>query len=450
MPSTHRSSWRYRIVILLTVLGLLAAACGNASDKPAASPSTSPSGTAGSGAPVPGVTSDEIKFSAIGTNSNNPLGTCVLDCYAAGIKAYFDYRNSQGGIDGRKLVLSKQLDDELSKNQEKALEVITANDTFATFSAAQLASGWANLADAGIPTYVWAINPAQMTGKPQIFGNREVTCIECTRRSDAYAAKLAGATKVATLGYGVSDNSKQCAESSAQSIKDYSSDIGGAEAVYTNADLAFGLPNGIAPEVTAMKDAGVDFIIGCIDLNGMKTLAQELQRQGMENVTLSHTNSYDQKFISEGGGIFDGDYVGANFLPFESSGNEMLDAYKEWMGKNGSELSEIAMVGWINADTAYEGIKAAGPNFDRQSVIDATNKITDFTAGGLVPPIDWSRQHEAPTQDDPGTHGPKLECFAFVKVQEGTFQLQGDAEKPWACWPGDTRDWSDPVPSSFS
>ncbi len=450
MPSTHRSSWLYRIAILLAALGLLAAACGNASDKTSTSPSSSPSGTGGSGAPVPGVTSDEIKFSAIGTNSNNPLGTCVLDCYADGIKAYFDYRNSQGGVDGRKLVLSKQLDDELSKNQEKALEVITANDTFATFSAAQLASGWANLADAGIPTYVWAINPAQMTGKPQIFGNREVTCIDCTRRSDAYAAKLAGAKKVATLGYGVSDNSKLCAQSAAQSIKDYSSDIGGAEAVYTNDDLAFGLPNGIAPEVTAMKDAGVDFIIGCIDLNGMKSLAQELQRQGMEDVTLLHANSYDQKFISEGGGIFDGDYVTANFQPFESSGNEMLDAYKEWMGKNGSDLSEISMVGWINADTAYEGIKAAGPNFDRQSVIDATNKITDYTAGGLVPPIDWSRQHEAPTQDDPGTHGPKLECFAFVKVQDGTFQLQGDTDKPWACWPGDTRDWSEPIPSSFS
>ena len=30
---------------------------------------------------VPGVTDDEIRFSAFGTNSNNPLGTCVLDCF---------------------------------------------------------------------------------------------------------------------------------------------------------------------------------------------------------------------------------------------------------------------------------------------------------------------------------------------------------------------------------
>ena len=29
-----------------------------------------------------------------------------------------------------------------------------------------------------------------------------------------------------------------------------------------------------------MKDAGVDFIFACIDLNGMKTLAQELRASG--------------------------------------------------------------------------------------------------------------------------------------------------------------------------
>ncbi len=448
-PKTPKPRLR-SLAVLVALVSLMAAACSNASNGgDSASPSTSASSGGGTST-APGVTSDEIRFSSIGTNSNNPLGTCVLECFDQGIKAYFDYRNSQGGIDGRKLVLSKELDDQLSKNQEKALEVTTANDTFGTFSAAQLASGWETLAKAGIPTYVWAINPAQATGHPEIFGNREVVCIDCLRRSGAYAAKLAGAKKVATLGYGVSDNSKLCAQSAADSVKEYSSDIGGAEVAYTNDSLAFGLPNGIAPEVTAMKDAGVDFIVGCIDLNGMKTLGQELQRQGMSDVTMLHTNTYDQQFVSQAGGIFDGDYIGAQFLPFEATGNDMLSAYKEWMGKNGSPLTEIAMVGWINADLAYQGIKAAGPDFDRQKVIDATNQMTEYTAGGLIPPIDWTRQHTAPTKDDPATHGPKYDCFAFVKVESGNFVLAGDPDKPWACWPGDTWDWSEPTAMSFS
>ena len=36
----------------------------------------------------------------MGTNSNNPLGTCVLDCFSDGVEAYFAFRNSQGGIFG--------------------------------------------------------------------------------------------------------------------------------------------------------------------------------------------------------------------------------------------------------------------------------------------------------------------------------------------------------------
>ena len=69
---------------------------------------------------------------------------------------------------------------------------------------------------------------------------------------------------------------------------------------YVNDNLAFGLPNGIGPEVTAMKDAGVDFVSTCIDLNGMKTLAQELQRQGMDDVVLYHPNTYNQQFVTRG------------------------------------------------------------------------------------------------------------------------------------------------------
>jgi hypothetical protein len=107
------------------------------------------------------------------------------------------------------------------------------------------------------------------------------------------------------------------------------------------------------------------------------------------------------------------------------------------------------MVGWINAATAYEGLEAAGANFDRAKVIAATNKLTDFTAGGLVQPVDWTRQHQPPTPDDPKTHGYKLECFAFVQVKGGTFQVVGDKAKPWTCWSNENRDWADPTPTNF-
>ena len=317
-PRTRR---RRRAVApaLLLVVGLLLAGCSSSSGDNGASTTTSASGEKVSLTGVPGVSDDQIRFSAVGTNPSNPLGTCVLDCFLDGVNAYFDWRNSEGGIWGRQLVVSTVLDDELSKNQEQSLAIISANDTFATFSAPFVPTGWADLAAAGIPTYTLAINPPQAAGHPEIFGNNPVFCLGCTSRTAPYAVKLSGATKVASLGYGISENSKLCAEANAASVEKYSADIGGATVVYTNDALAFGLPNGIGPEVTAMKDAGVDFVLSCLDLNGMKTLAAELDRQGIrDQVTLMHANSYDQDYMASSGSAFEGDYVQVAFRPFEA------------------------------------------------------------------------------------------------------------------------------------
>jgi branched-chain amino acid transport system substrate-binding protein len=264
-------------------------------------------------------------------------------------------------------------------------------------------------------------------------------------------AKLAGAKKVAILAYGVAEASKVAARGTRKSFEKYGADVGGAEVVYFKDDLPFGLPNGVGPEVAAMKRAGVDFVIAAVDLNAIKTIAQELQRQGMRNdVTMLHANLYDQKFVKAAGGLFDDDYILTPFRPFEAdTGESGLKHYLEWMKKNGSELTEPAMVGWIDADLAYQGILAAGPQFEREKVIAATNKLTDFTAEGLTQPIDWSRQHEAPTEANPATHGPKFDCWSFVRVKNGEFEVVGDKAKPWVCWPGDTTAWSEPTPMDF-
>lgn len=398
---------------------------------------------------VPGVSDTEIGFAAFGTNSNNPLGTCVLDCYVDGIEAYFAWRNSEGGIFGRQLVVADSIDDELGKNLERAQDIAASDEYFGAFSATQIASGWATLDDAGIPLWTWSIHP-ESSGRTHIWGYTGAACYDCTSRGVPWLARESGAKVVATLGYGVSENSKLCARANAASVERYSADIGGTTVGYINEDLAFGLPNGIGPEVTAMKDAGVDFVSACIDLNGMKTLSEEMRRQGMEDVVLIHPNTYNQQFVADADGLFDGDFITVGFVPFEyDSGLEAQAKFVEFMDATGSELTELAMIGWINATQAYEGLLAAGPEFDREKVTAARNAMTADSAGGLIPPIDWTRQHNPPAEDD-NTNDYVSECFSAVKIVDGALApIVDDQTTPWLCWSNESYEWSEPVATSF-
>ncbi len=456
---------RVKVLAGVVAVGLFLAACGNSGDEEGTTSDSTSSTTEGdtdsTSTPasegdrdtfveidgVPGVTDDEIAYSVIALKSNNPLGTCIMDCYVDGIEAYFAFRNAEGGIYGRDLVVGDVLDDELASHQVRALEVIENGSSFGTFSASLIATGLGDLDEAGVPTYQWA-NNTEGTGKDAVFPSLGALCLTCTVRGVPYTAMLAGATKAASLSYGVSDSSRLCGEANTMSFEKYEADTGVAS-VYENTGLDFGLPNGIGPEVTAMKEAGVDFITTCIDLNGMKTLAQELERQGMGDVALYHPNTYDQEFIAEADPLFEGDYVSVQFRPFEADpGDSALTDYFEWMDETGSELTELAMVGWINASLAFEGLLAAGPEFDQASVISATNAITDFTADGIVVPVDWSRQHGAPAEGDPSNDYAQ-ECSSVVKVVDGEFETVAAPETPWVCWSNENLDWSEPEPTNF-
>jgi ABC-type branched-subunit amino acid transport system substrate-binding protein len=445
---------------LLVVLALATAACGNSGDDD--SDGAAPDGAASGGGEggdgdgeaahlegVPGVTDDEIDFAVFGTKTNNPTGACIFDCYIDGIEAYFAFRNDQGGIDGRELKLTTQLDDELSRKPGAGARDRVRERHVRGVQRHPAGQRLGRHGRCRHPAVRVGIHSAEMNGQDSIFAANGVICGTCTSRTLPYAGTLRDATKIAVLGYGVTQASKDCAGAARDAVELYADETG-QEVAFFDDDLAFGLPNGIGPQVSAMKEAGVDFVTGCIDLNGMKTLAQELDRQDMGDVPMLHPNTYDQAFVAEAGDLFEGDLVGVAFRPFEADpGDSALADYFDWMDETGSEPTEVAMQGWMSADLAYQGIVAAGPNFDRAKVIAATNEITHYTAGGLINPIDWSRQHEAPTQDDPASHGYAKECTALVEVHDGEFEVVGDPEAPWSCWDNADRDWSDPEPTDF-
>ncbi|MEQ8841862.1 MAG: ABC transporter substrate-binding protein [Acidimicrobiales bacterium] len=397
---------------------------------------------------VPGVSDDEIAVAVLGLRENNPLGTCILDCYLTGIQAYFDYQNSLGGVFGRQLVVADVLDDELAQNQAKAVEIIANDDTLVTFGATLNPTGYGDLADAGVPLFNWGIQSPVNNGRETLYPHFGVLCGDCTGRAVPYQMQLAGASTAVSLGYGISPESQTCALNNANAIEQYSDDLG-ISLAKTYDGLEFGLPNGIAPQVSEWIELGVDFVASCLDLNGMKTIAQELERQNVrDQITLQHPNTYNAEFVAEAGDLFDGDFVSPQFVPFEFTDLPPIQLYNEWVDQQGGPTAEQTMIGWMNATLFVDGLIAAGPEFDRESIVSAINtEFTAYTYGGLLAPIDWSRQHETPTPDDRVTHGAAQECFSIVQMEGGAFQTITD--QPWLCWPQEDRSWQEPVQTTF-
>ena len=402
---------------------------------------------------VPGVTDDEISVAVIGTQAGNPLGTCVLDCFVTGIQSYFDYVNDSGGVYGRRLVIDEVLDDQLFQNQKHALKVIAGNTSLAAFQAALIVTGWGDLNDAGIPTFVWNIDGTQSVNRDAIFSNFVIGCPTCTSRGLPWLVSRAGGTRVASLGYGVSANSKVCAQAFGDSVDRYGPELGIAMATDFGVagvkdDMAYGLPNGVGPEVTQMVDAGVDFIVTCMDLNAMLKLAQELERQGVrDQIKMLHPNSYNAEFVADAGSLFDGDYVLVLFAAFEYDvDSDLQDLYHEWVAAHGGPVAEQTMVGWINADLFVTGLLEAGPSFDRQTIIGSLNQVT-YGADGLINPIDWSRQHGAVIEGE-HDHDYELECVSYVRMEGGAFV--GFQPEPWMCWPNELEGWAEPTPTDFT
>jgi len=414
---------RLRVMALLLVFGVIAA-CGNSGDDEQTGPTT-----AGEAPTVdqPGVTDEEIRVSGIATVTN-PLGANNGAAFD-GVEAYFEMVNSEGGIHGRQLKLVNKRDDQLGNNKAEVQALLSQDDAFAALPIAVLLfTGADELAKAKIPTFGWNIN-AEWAGKDNLFNQEGALCIDCAGVGLPWLAQELGAKNIGLLAYNV-PQSTDCAKGVSASFEKYPV----ARVAYETRALSFGVTD-VSVDVQRLKEGNVDLIAPCMDFNGALTIARELRRQGHE-ATFWLPNAYNHEFMEQYGEFFEGSYVRTRFAPFEfKPESEGMKLFNKWMDEAGKEKSELAVVGWINADTFVEGLRLAGPNFTRQKVIDELNKLTDYDAKGLLPGLNWTIQHKDP--HDPKNR-TKQDCFAVSKVVNKKFvPAFTQPGKPFVCLPTD-------------
>ncbi|MGZ4693155.1 MAG: ABC transporter substrate-binding protein [Acidimicrobiales bacterium] len=412
-------------------LALLLSACGNSPAKTQETGSTSGSGSSdGSQVAVqaPGVTDTEIRVGGV-ASTTNPLGGLEGDAFN-GVQAYFDKINDEGGIYGRKLVLAAQRDDKLANNKAEVQGLLTQDNVFAVLPVATLLFTGADLlVQQNVPTFGWNIN-GEWSGTPtdprsNLFGQAgSYLCFTCASPVLPWLAGQAGRHKIGLLAYAV-PQSADCADGTTASFDKYGS-MTDSSVAFVDKSLAYGTAD-LSVQVSKMKEAGVDFVATCMDTNGVVTLAKEMKKQGLDAVQ-SLPNGYDHQLLSEFGDLFEGSYVRTDFTQFELDDKPQgLQDYLAAMQKLGKDPTENSTVGWLNADLFVEGLKAAGPNFSRQSLIDAINKMTDYNANGMLSGVNWTTAH---TQDPSTTRF----CQFFSKIEDSQFTMSfSQPGKPFVC-----------------
>jgi branched-chain amino acid transport system substrate-binding protein len=358
---------------------------------------------------APEVTSNAITVGTISTQTGPLAGNAAPVIY--GEKAYFDYINAQGGVNGRKIDYKYALDDGGNPSQftQLANDLVNQDHVFAVTGVASLFFSPNILVESKTPTYGYNVT-ANWAGPPNLFAaGGSVQFLPSIAPQVAYVAREAKATKIGMVAYGVAASAAAC------QAADKGLNAAGYDVAYTDFKVAYPGTT-VATDVQRMKEAGVNFVLTCMEVQGNVNMARAIQQYGLKTTQL-WLNGNDQSTLNQNESLMQGVYFYTAHVPFTAPTSLYpgLKLYLTEMNKYEPQytLDEVAIQGWESAALFAAGVKAAGKNLTQANVIAQTNKLTSFTAGGLTVPVNWKVTGHT-------GHAPPY-CGAFIQVRGDKF-----------------------------
>jgi branched-chain amino acid transport system substrate-binding protein len=420
---------RGAVVILSTVaLAVALAGCGNAK---VTAPTAAPNGDLPTGGPAPGVTKTAITVGSLSTLSG-PLAEGFGEI-VDGVQAYFDMVNANGGVNGRKIDLKYQEDDGGSSTNDttQARNLVEQDNVFAVVGVGSVVfSGSTFLAQQDTPTFGYQVTD-DWNNYPNLFAAYGSYLDYLTEEpTAANIAKRLNAKSVAVLAYSFGPSSAPC-QDIVTGLKHYGFNV-------SFQDLAYGLGGNPTADVEQMKQKHVDLLFSCMEGSDNLALSQSLQQYGVTNTHFVWLNGYSQQTIKANPTTMNGVIFGEQHVPYEAATDfpgkyPGLSLYLKEMKKYEPQwvYDDTAIQGWICAAQFVAGLKAIGKSVTQTRLIAAINNMTNFNAGGLVPPINWKTAHDS---------APPPYCGAYVEDQDGTTHVIFNTGKSVFTCVGNTSD----------
>ncbi len=422
-----RGARRSLLVVAVATLALVASAC---SSTPSATPSTSsttaatsPAGTTPPGEDTsPGVNSTSVTVGQV-DDLTAPLPGLFKGA-EDGTRAYFDYVNSTGGVNGRKIELDAQ-------------DSAYNDGTVANATAAQIRNDFAlvggfSLDDsaeeplikaAGMPDIAYPLDPdlsnlpTAYSPTPNTANDYPLTAFKVIKQKFPQDIKHMGVLWAnATASTASSERAfERAAESQGFKIV--------YDAGFTPSQTTF-LPN-----VLTMKSDGVKlFFTTQMPDSYSATLAEEMQQQDFKPVVIQG-DAYSANLVKDGGSAVNGMYLDVGYVLYLGTDANLPAAalFNKWMkiADPAANFELQSLYGWAAAQLFVQALRNAGANPTRASLLEALDKITSFDASGLLSP-----------GGDPAANVPG-QCFVLAQIVNGKIvRVPPTPKTGFICSPG--------------
>lgn len=373
----------------------------------AASTTTAPSG--GSSSSSPGITAKTVTVGQV-TDISQPVPG-LFRAAADGTKAYIDYINSMGGVNGRKIVFDGRDSDFSSATVVSDTENQAKND-FALVGGYSLLDGaeQPTIDENGIPDVAYPLSTTLANDSHVYSPSPSTLSLTPTGIYKWAKSKFSNESGKVGILYSAATPSTVQSEAALENAMKAQ----GFKILYRRGFSA--LETQFTTDVVKMKNAGVQMFLNQeLPASYAGTEAQEASLQGYNPTNIESIAAYAENMGKLSAGTAKGMYLAQQAALFQGEDAKVIPAvgtFDKWVKKVDPNVFSTttpftALFGWSSAQLFAQALKAAGPNPTRAQLFDQLNKVTSFNASGLLPP------GENPAQNIPS------KCFLIAQF-DGT------------------------------
>jgi len=357
-----------------------------------------------------GVTSSSVTVGNVST-----LAFGLFTGANVGTKAYAAYVNSTGGINGRKILVDSYDDGYQGAPNKQATQSVAGKDFAAV--------GGFSLEDSYGET-VLSANP----GLPNVTVNLDQTAADLPNSFSPDPAAIGWPTgplqyfkqkfpaDVQHAGALVADQPSAITKWGGEKATMQSL---GYKVVY---DPQFDITQtDFTQNVVAMRQAGVKILfLEQMPENYAAAVVKALNQQDFHPQVVFGASTYSERLVPDAGGAaaIDGAYmemVNSLFLGEDAGKLPAANTFLQWVQRvsPGFKPDLYTLFGWLSGQLFAQGLKAAGPNPTRGSVLQQLKKITLFNGNDLI------------ASSNPSAKTP-AHCYVIAQIKNGQIQRLDD------------------------